>query len=182
ETAPTHQVREAQTAAPPSAPSADIEVPAAASVKACAANGAADDDWRTIVEALSLGGLVKQLAINCAFKKREDNVIVLQLAQGHSNLLNPKPKQRLQQALGEYYDIDAQLEIEIVTTDASSDDAGTRQAAAAPTLETPAQATQREQQQRQQQAEQAIHADSFVQTLKETFNAEVIPGSIKPVN
>jgi len=128
-------------------------------------------DWCSIVRALSLGGLVKQLAINCVWKSREENIIVLQLEQGHSNLLNPKAKLRLQQALGEYFDIDAQLQIEIIKTTVASSQPG---------RETPAQAVQREQQQRQQQAEQSINNDSFVQTLKETFNAEIIPGSVKP--
>ncbi len=128
-------------------------------------------DWCSIVRALSLGGLVKQLAINCVWKSREEGIIVLQLEQGHSNLLNPKAKLRLQQALGEYFDIDAQLQIEIIKTTVASSQPG---------METPAQTLQREQQQRQQQAEQSINNDSFVQTLKETFNAEIIPGSVKP--
>ncbi len=131
------------------------------------------DDWRSIVQALSLGGLVKQLAINCAFKKREGNHVILQLDSGQSNLLNPKAKQRLQQALGEYFNIEAQLEVEITSAFAESKNT---------LIETPAQTTQREQQQRQQQAEQSINKDVFVQTLKECFNAEIIPGSVKPLN
>ena len=48
--------------------------------------------------------------------------------------------------------------------------------------ESPAQTIQRETQQRQQQAEQTINDDSFTRTLKEKFNAEIVPGSVKPVN
>jgi DNA polymerase-3 subunit gamma/tau len=124
-------------------------------------------DWRAIVNALGLGGLVKQLAINCTVKKREANSIVLQIETGHANLINPKAKQRLQQALGEYFNIDAQLEIEVVNTISS---------------ESPAQTVQRETEQRQQQAVRSINEDSFTQTLKEKFNAEIIPGSVKPVS
>jgi len=131
-----------------------------------AARQAASGDWRDVVNALGLGGLVKQLAINCTLKHRNDCNIVLQIESGHSNLINPKAKQRLQQALGEYFNIDAQLEIEVANQIVS---------------ESPAQTVQRETDQRQQQAEQAINEDSFTQTLKEQFNAEVIPGSVKPV-
>jgi DNA polymerase III subunit gamma/tau len=123
-------------------------------------------DWRDVVNALGLGGLVKQLAINCTMKQRDGCNIVLQIASGHSNLVNPKAKQRLQQALGEYFNIDAQLEIKVVEQIEN---------------ESPAQTVQREAQQRQQQAVEAINEDSFTQTLKETFNAEIIPGSVKPV-
>ena len=114
-----------------------------------------------------MGGLVKQLAINCTLKQRDGNNIVLQIAAGHSNLVNAKAKQRLQQALGEYFNIDANLEIEV-----------TRQIDS----ESPAQTIQREAVQRQQQAEQSIDEDSFTRTLKEKFNAEIIPGSVKPVS
>jgi DNA polymerase-3 subunit gamma/tau len=123
-------------------------------------------EWREIVISLGLGGLVKQLAVNCAVKQRDGNKIILQIASGHRNLINPKAKQRLQQALGEYFDIDAQLDIEVVNKIEA---------------ESPAQTTQRETVQRQQQAESSINEDGFVRSLKENFNAEIIPGSVKPV-
>jgi DNA polymerase-3 subunit gamma/tau len=130
-------------------------------------NTVVSSDWRDIVNALGLGGLVKQLAINCTVKQRDNCNIVLQIESGHSNLINAKAKQRLQQALGEYFNIDAQLEIEVVKQAES---------------ESPAQTIQRETQQRQQQAVQSINEDSFTQSLKENFNAEIIPGSVKPVS
>ena len=123
-------------------------------------------NWREIVDALGLGGLVKQLAINCTFKQREDNTVDLEIESGHSNLINPKAKQRLQQALGEYFNIDANLNIKIVQQIET---------------ESPAKTVQRETSERQQQAEQSIDEDSFAQSLKEQFNAEIIPGSVKPV-
>jgi DNA polymerase-3 subunit gamma/tau len=124
------------------------------------------NDWRDVVNALGLGGLVKQLAINCTMTQRDGCNIVLQIASGHSNLVNQKAKQRLQQALGEYFNIDAQLEIKVVDQIEN---------------ESPAQTAQRETQQRQQQAVESINEDSFTHALKENFNAEIIPGSVKPV-
>ncbi|MFV2005308.1 MAG: DNA polymerase III subunit gamma/tau C-terminal domain-containing protein, partial [Gammaproteobacteria bacterium] len=130
-----------------------------------AGNGGVSE-WREIVNALGLGGLVKQLAVNCTIKRRDGNNVILQIASGHSNLINPKAKQRLQQALGEYFDIEAKLDIEVVSKTQA---------------ESPAQTVQRETVQRQEQAVQSINEDSFAQSLKENFNAEVIPGSVKPV-
>ena len=46
--------------------------------------------------------------------------------------------------------------------------------------ETPAQAEEREKNARQQQAEKSIEEDGFVRAMKETFNAEVVPGSVRP--
>ena len=124
------------------------------------------NNWREIVDALGLGGLVKQLAINCTFKQREDNTVDLEIESGHSNLINPKAKQRLQQALGEYFNIDANLNIKVVQQVET---------------ESPAKTVQRETSERQQQAEKSIDEDGFAQSLKEQFNAEIIPGSVKPV-
>ncbi len=143
---------------------AETKQPVAANT---AVTQAASGDWRDVVNALGLGGLVKQLAINCTMKQRDGCNIILQIESGHSNLINPKAKQRLQQALGEYFNIDAQLEIQVVNQNES---------------ESPAQTTQRETDQRQQQAVQSINEDSFTQILKENFNAEIIPGSVKPVS
>jgi len=126
----------------------------------------ATDDWREIVNALGLGGLVKQLAINCTMQRQQGCKIELHITSGHSNLINVKAKQRLQQALGEYFNIDAQLEIKVVGQTSA---------------ESPAQSTRRETDQRQQQAVQSINEDSFTQSLKENFSAEIIPGSVKPV-
>lgn len=136
-------------------------------VAAQAGSDAGSSDWRDVVNSLGLGGLVKQLAINCTMKQRDGCNIQLQIASGHSNLINPKAKQRLQQALGEYFNIDAQLEITVVDQVES---------------ESPAQTSQRETIQRQQQAVESIDQDSFTQALKENFNAEIIPGSVKPVS
>jgi DNA polymerase-3 subunit gamma/tau len=124
-------------------------------------------DWIEVAQSLVLGGLVKQLALNCTMKDLSGDNIVLQIASGHANLVNPKAKLRLQQALGEYYNIDARLEIEVVEK---------------ANAESPAQTQQREIRQRQQQAERAIDEDSFTRSLKETFDAELVPGSVKPVS
>ena len=157
----------AQVARTPATASNEVSVQATAQAAMQApVNSAPSNDWRDVVNSLSLGGLVKQLAINCTMKHRDGCNITLNITSGHSNLINPKAKQRLQQALGEYFNIEANLDIQVV------DQVET---------ESPAQTTQRETDQRQQQAVESINEDSFAQSLKDNFNAEVIPGSVKPV-
>ena len=163
-----------QTAVQTPAPTQAAHAVAEDSAPSHSATQPVSNDWRDVVNALGLGGLVKQLAINCTMKQRDGCSILLHIESGHSNLINPKAKQRLQQALGEYFNIEAQLEIKVVNKIAGGNGDVNKG-------ETPAQATQRETEQRQQQAVESINEDSFTQSLKENFNAEIIPGSVKPV-
>ncbi len=155
-----HRVAAGQeTQAPPPQP-----VKQAAAKPARAGSGVTQD-WRQILEGLAVSGMVKQLAANCVLLQQDGNTIRLGLDAGHRQLLGPKAEKRLQQALGEYFDASIRLEIET--------GADTSQ-------ETPAQAEAREKDERQPKAEKWIEEDSFVQAMKETFNAEVIPGSVRP--
>ena len=124
-------------------------------------------DWRQILEGLAVSGMVKQLAANCLLQQQDGNTIMLTLDNGHRQLLNPKAEKRLQQALGEYFDADIRLVIELGKPAAA---------------ETPAQAEAREKDERQVQAERSIEEDGFVQAMKQNFNAEVVPGSVRPAD
>lgn len=133
-------------------------------------------DWREILEGLPISGMVKQLAANCVLCEVTDKTIQLSVGEGHKQLCNVKSEKRLQQALCEYFDRD--LRLEIVVAKAAT-------AVAEPVdgrVETPAQSQARETDERQRQAESSVEEDSFVQALKENFNAEIVPGSVKPVS
>ena len=136
-----------------------------APAKSKISSGVGTQDWRQILEGLAVSGMVKQLAANCLLLEQDGNTIRLGLDDGHKALRTPKAEKRLQQALGEYFDASIHLVIETNTDN---------------NFETPAQAEVREKDQRQLQAEKSIEEDGFVQAMKETFNAEVIPGSVKP--
>ena len=144
---------------------AQAKAPATAPVTASSGSSVGTQDWRQIMEGLAVSGMVKQLAANCLLLAQDGNTIRLGLGAGHKQLLSPKAEKRLQQALGEYFDASINLVIEIVTDN---------------NHETPAQTEAREKDERQLQAEKSIEEDGFVQAMKETFNAEVIPGSVRP--
>jgi DNA polymerase-3 subunit gamma/tau len=131
-------------------------------------------DWREILEGLAINGMVKQLAANCVLQGIADNTITLAVDPGHQQLRNAKSEARLKQALCEYFDKDLRLDI-VVNTGAGA-------ATVSQSVETPAQSQAREIGERQQQAEASIEGDSFVQAMKENFNAEIVPGSVKPVS
>jgi len=130
-------------------------------------------DWREILEGLAVNGMVKQLAANCVLQNIADNTVTLAVDAGHQQLRNAKSEARLKQALCEYFDKDLRLEI-VVNTGAKTEAVNQK-------IETPAQSQARETGERQQQAETSIEGDSFVQAMKENFNAEIVPGSVKPV-
>ncbi len=147
--------------APPPQKESAAEVPAKSKIS----SGVGTQDWRQILEGLAVSGMVKQLAANCLLLAQDGNTIRLGLDDGHKTLLTPKAEKRLQQALGEYFDANIHLAIETCPDN---------------NYETPAQAEVREKGERQLQAEKSIEEDGFVQAMKETFNAEVIPGSVRP--
>ena len=168
--APVHESEagkvEPEQAAAKQAASVQRPRPASVEQRSAPVKGkAVTQDWRQILEGLAVSGLVRQLAANCLLLAQDGNTIRLGLDDGHKQLLNPKAEQRLQQALGEYFDADIRLEIETYTDDST---------------ETPAQAATREKNERQRQAEQSVEEDGFVQAMKETFNAEIVPGSVRP--
>ena len=131
------------------------------------AASAQSDDWAGIIEAIAISGMAKELACNCLLDAIEDHMIRLKLDPKHSHLQNQKAEKRLVQALSEYFDKDMKLEI---TTQSERS-----------ALQTPARQQAEEREQRQQSAERSIEEDSFVQAMKQQFDAEVVPGSVKPV-
>ena len=130
---------------------------------------AAGGDWVQIIEQLAISGMVKQLAANCVLQKHEGDTIVLALDARFKQLRNTKAELRIQSALSEYYDTEIHLQIELAEQQALQS-------------ETPAQNDARVRDERQQLAENSIENDSFVQMMKKNMNAEIIPGSVKPVD
>ncbi|MEQ6341595.1 MAG: DNA polymerase III subunit gamma/tau [Gammaproteobacteria bacterium] len=141
--------------------SAAVDV-AEASLKSVAAFG---NEWATVVEALKLDGMARQLAANCTLSNRDGQTFFLALAPTHVTLRNKKLEDRLQQALAQYYGAPVNVVVEI----------GASQA------ETPALLKEQRDLDRQQAAVQAINDDANVRALHETFNARVVPDSIQPV-
>ena len=125
-----------------------------------------DGDWANLVEALNLRGMVKQLAVNCTLQRKSENEVILVLSKSNEQLLNQMLHKKLEEALCSTLQQKLKLHIEL----------GEQQ------VESPAKTTERNQAERQQSAEESIHQDPMVQALKENFNAEVVPNSVKPIN
>ncbi len=141
-------------------PQAEVaaDAPAAAPLKF-------DNNWAGLIEAMQLRGMVRQLAVNCTLKQKAGHEISLTLNQDFAQLLNPSLQSKLEEALSSSLQEKIKLSIEL----------GQLQ------VESPAQTEARNQAERQQDAERSIEQDPMVQALKDNFNAEVVPNSVKPL-
>lgn len=125
-----------------------------------------DGNWAGLVEALNLRGMVKQLAVNCTLREKSSTDVMLVLNKENEQLLNPVMQKKLEEALCARLQKKLKLHIEL----------GAQQ------VESPAKTTARNHAERQQSAEELIQQDPMIQALKENFNAEVVPNSVKPIN
>ena len=153
----------AATAASP----ADMTAPAQqTAAETSAAPLKLDNNWAGLVEAMNLRGMVKQLAVNCTLKEKSATEVQLILSKEKEQLLTPGLQAKLQDALCNGLQQTLKLKISLGVSD----------------TESPAQTEARTQAERQQSAEQSIERDPMVQALKENFNAQLVPNSVKPVD
>jgi DNA polymerase-3 subunit gamma/tau len=139
---------------------------AASPAPAQTAVAAEDTDWRTLVENMSLKGVLRELAMNCAVKNNDRDRWQLVLDTGHQQLLSKQRQQRLEQALGECLQRTIHLDIEL---QGGADN-------------TPAQQHRQEQETRQADAVNAIESDPNVKAIQKTFDATLHSESIRPLD
>ena len=124
-------------------------------------------DWRGLIRALGLGGLVRELAQHCEWVEWADGALRLRLSTAHRHLLdmNRGAVDRLEEQLS------AALGRTIAVRIAIGDIAG----------ETPAQRDELERRARHAEAVAALEADPFVRELIERFDATLVESTVKPL-
>lgn len=122
-------------------------------------------DWSRLMQALQLRGVAFALASNCSLKSLSYDEVCLVLDARHAEIRAGNAETRLREALCDYLGRAVRLRIEI----------------AEHTNETPAQLASRNLAEQQRSAAAAIEEDKTVQAFKEQLDAEVIPGSIRPI-
>jgi DNA polymerase-3 subunit gamma/tau len=122
--------------------------------------------WHQLVERLNVAGITQQLALNCSLKQQTTECISLELTESRRQLLNPSRQAALLQALQACLDPGIKLTIDVVAT----------------TGVTPAEIKSQRAAEKQQDAEQSIYNDQTVKTLINTFDAQVAPDSIAPID
>ena len=134
--------------------------------KAVVTASVGDDEWENIVSALNLTGITQQLAIHCTIGKRDGESFQLKMAPTHKHLLSKSREDALAAAIGQHLDLKINLSITV------EDEPGI----------TPANLQQTRDDIRLDQARTSIEDDSAVQAFKETFDAQVNPETVQPVD
>jgi DNA polymerase-3 subunit gamma/tau len=122
-------------------------------------------EWSTMIVAMNITGLTKQLANNCVLEKFDNNTCTLILDPEHRQLQSPTTETKLREALQAYTGTALKL---IINTQKTG-------------FTTPAVLLSRQQQDQQQTAIDIINTDPDILAIKEHFNARIIPDSIEPV-
>ncbi|HEX6928075.1 MAG TPA: DNA polymerase III subunit gamma/tau [Gammaproteobacteria bacterium] len=125
-----------------------------------------DPDWHGLVEALGLKGVTQQLALNCAYQRREGDALHVTLAPQHAQMLSEKLVERIETALAGFYREKLKLKIHVGELAA----------------ETPAQREARRQSARHQAAADSIARDPNVKAMQEMFGASLDPESVQPLD
>jgi DNA polymerase-3 subunit gamma/tau len=126
---------------------------------------AAEGDWASIVAAMNLSGMVRQLAVHCAFNGRHGNKIALTLDAEGEHFRTQALEDKLVQALSNYFGEPMRVEITVDTA-----------------LNTPARQLKAAAEDRQHQAEAAIASDPNIRAMQDIFGATVQPDSIRPID
>ena len=139
--------------------------PASAAMTPDSATDRESGDWSTILGALKLGGMARELGQHCQLRRLEGAHVLLHLSPTHRHLLLKPAQDKLQSSLAEYFGRPLQLSIELHET----------------VGDTPAATAQRRKHQQQERAVAAIEQDGFVREVIDVFDATLIESSIKPV-
>ncbi|MEA3141458.1 MAG: polymerase subunit gamma/tau [Gammaproteobacteria bacterium] len=123
-------------------------------------------NWPAVVEAAGLGGMVRQLALNCVPGRFEGNLLVLKLDEAAADRRTRPIEEKLVQGLSKYLGRD----IRIVFETAESG------------LNSPARQRVQAEQEKFARAAHAFESDAAVKGLRERFGADVDTASIKPAN
>jgi len=121
-------------------------------------------DWHKVLPRLEINGMAAQLAANCMPVAQDGNLLTLSVADNFASMMGSAAEKRLLEALQRFAGNNLKLKLQ---TGQASD--------------TPAERAQVAAENRQQQAEHDVLNDPFVRGLQETFDAEVVAGSIRAI-
>lgn len=121
-------------------------------------------DWPSLIRAMALSAMTRELANNTSLLSLDENVCVLSLEPRLAHLCSPRSEAALEKALSGYFNRSVKLQIRME----------------APVNETPASQMEREKDELQRAAVDEIEQDEGVRALQAAFNARIVPGSIKP--
>lgn len=163
--APLDSVRETPPE-PPSAAPAAAPANSDTTAKTQAPEALSAASWPGVLRALELNGSVKAVAGMLALGQADDKRVEFRIDQDDLKLVTDRFKASLARALQAYSGLQRKLEFKSVS---ENDD-----------LLTPAMIDNDERARVQADAEAAVAEDPVVKRMQEKFDAEIVPGSIRP--
>ena len=151
------------------APAATLPPAAGPAPLASTGRGGGEDrfeDWHAFVAGLQIRGMAAQLANNSVFLSWDGKTLALRVDPSCSSMVESLARQRLQEAIEAQLGQAVALALEVAGGE----------------TETPAQRRAREQQARQQATEADIANDPLVLAMQDTFDAEIVPDSIRRID
>ncbi len=142
---------------------ASVEPVASSAATESSANQWHEPIWSELIEQLAINGAVKLLASNCAYIRRESNVVYLCLDGRSESLLTGSRQAALSKALAEHFGEPLKADIAIDAVKA----------------ETPLQEEARKIDEGRDAARAGLEADPNVIALKDMFGAQLIPDSVE---
>ncbi|RLA29656.1 MAG: hypothetical protein DRQ63_00115, partial [Gammaproteobacteria bacterium] len=122
--------------------------------------------WSELIEQLGINGASKLLASNCAYVRRENNIVHLCLDGRSESLLTSSRQAALSKALADYFGEPLKAEITIDEIE----------------VETPLQEEARKIDEGRDAAQAGLEADPNVKALKDMFGAQLIPDSVEVIS
>ena len=152
------------TAAAPAAPAAAMR---RADHETSVASVEAEGNWHALIRAMSLGGMVRELAQHCELVRSDEREVTLRLNATHRHLLsvNRAATDKIQAELGSVLGREIRLTVEIGEI----------------TGETPAQRDQQIKAEQHAAAVASLERDPFVRELIERFDATLLESSVRPL-
>lgn len=123
-------------------------------------------DWESMIEAMGLVGMSRQLAHHCVLQNVTSQSCHLALDPQFAQLRTPQVESTLEKALATHLRHPIKLTISM--------ESGIE--------ETPAMRQQRIEEERRKNAELVIARDENVRAIQELFGAQIIPGSVRPLD
>jgi DNA polymerase-3 subunit gamma/tau len=164
---PPSMVRQALAAADSTAaPSARVAPEQMPTAQMAPVRLSSREDWHALVKQLRLGGIASQLAQNCEFESWDGQSLRLRLDPACQHMRVANAEERLVKAVRQCLGVEARIDLLV----------------SRPESETPAQRDARRREQRQQDAVSTLQQDPVVRNLQETFDAQLIIESIKPID
>jgi DNA polymerase-3 subunit gamma/tau len=121
-------------------------------------------DWHKVLPRLEINGMAAQLAANCMPVAQDGNLLTMSVADNFASMMGSAAEKRLLEALQRFAGNNLKLKLQ-----------------AGQASDTPAERAQVAAENRQQQAEHDVLNDPFVRGLQDTFDAEVVAGSIRAI-